>query len=177
MLEELALQYSEIPDDQVRALSYGFVILGGIIGGVTDRSVTEIMRATYFALSGLIFLCVSAVTFIGMDLIVQSIIGGFFWIIIGLEMLASMFGGFFLARISAARSRDAYGHGRMGALGFIPIANLWATTERLEERGIGQPRADDPPTDRRPWRRFRFRLAYRGHEPFELCAGRRDTPR
>ena len=34
MLEDLALQYSEWPEDQVRALSYGLVILGGIIGGM-----------------------------------------------------------------------------------------------------------------------------------------------
>jgi len=125
MLEDLALQYSELPEDQVRALSYGLVILGGIIGGLTNRSVTEIRRAHYFTLSGLIFLCVSAVTFAGMAFIVQALVSGLFWVVVGLEMLASVVGGFFLSRIAIARSRDAYGHGRMAALAFIPIANFW----------------------------------------------------
>lgn len=125
MLEDIALQYSELPEDEMRALSYGLVILGGIIGGLTNRSLVEIRRAPYFALSGLVFLGVSAVTFAGMAFIVQALVGGFFWTIVGLEMLAAVVGGFFVARIAAARSRDAYGHGRMAALAFIPIANFW----------------------------------------------------
>lgn len=125
MLEDLSLQYSELPEDQIRALGYGLVILGGIIGGLTNRSVAEIRRAPYFAMSGLIFLCVSAVTFAGMAFIVQALVGNFFWVVVGLEMLASVVGGFFLARIAIARSRDAYGHGRMATLAFIPIANFW----------------------------------------------------
>ncbi len=125
MLEDLALRYSQLPEDQLRAVGYGLVIFGGIIGGLTNRSVTEIRRAPYFALSGLILLSVSAVTFIGMAFIVPALVNGFFWVVIGGEMLASIIGGFFYARIAAARSRDAYGHGRMAALGFIPIANFW----------------------------------------------------
>ena len=125
MLEDLALQYSEWPEDQVRALSYGLVILGGIIGGLSNRSLVELRRAPYFALSGLVFLGVATATFTGMAFIVQALVGGFFWTIVGLEMLASAVGGFFIARIAAARSRDAYGHGRMAALAFIPLANFW----------------------------------------------------
>lgn len=125
MLEDLALQYSQLPEDQIRLISYGLVILGGILGGLTYRSVAEIGRAHYFALSGLIFLCTSLVTFAGMAFIVQALVGGFFWIVAGAEMLASLVGGFFLARIAADRSRDAYGHGRMAALAFIPLANFW----------------------------------------------------
>lgn len=125
MLEDLALQYSELPEDQMRSIGYGLVILGGVIGGLTNRSMAEIRRAPYFALSGLIFLCVSVVTLAGLAFIVQALAGSFFWVIVGLEMLASVIGGFFVARIAAARSRDAYGHGRMAALAFIPIANFW----------------------------------------------------
>ena len=33
--------------------------------------------------------------------------------------------GYFLCRIAMARSRDAYGHGRMAFLAFIPFANFW----------------------------------------------------
>jgi carbon starvation protein CstA len=59
MLEDLALQYSEISEDDMRLIGYGLVILGGVIGGLTYRSTTEIKRAHYFALSGLIFLSVA----------------------------------------------------------------------------------------------------------------------
>lgn len=122
MLEDLALQ---LPEDQIGSISYGLVILGGIIGGLTNRSVAEIRRAHYFALSGLICLCTSLVTFAGMAFIVPALVGGFFWIVVGAEMLAPLIGGFFLARIASDRSRDAYGHGRMAALAFIPLANFW----------------------------------------------------
>ncbi len=125
MLEALALQYSELPEDQMRSIGYGLVVLGGIIGGLTNRSLVEIRRAPYFALSGLIFLGVSAVTFTGMAFVVQALVGSFLWVVVGLEMLASVAAGFFVARIAVARSRDAYGHGRMAALAFIPIANFW----------------------------------------------------
>ena len=105
MLEDLALQYSQLPEDQLRAVGYGLVIFGGIIGGLTNRSVTEIRRAPYFALSGLILLSVSAVTFIGMAFIVPALVNGFFWVVIGGEMLASIIGGFFYARIARRESR------------------------------------------------------------------------
>lgn len=125
MLEDLALQYSEIPEDDMRLIGYGLVILGGIIGGITYRSTTEIRRAHYFALSGLIYLSIACVTFSGMAFIVQSLAGGFFWMVVAAEMLASVVGGFFIARIAADRSRDAFGHGKAAALAFIPLANFW----------------------------------------------------
>lgn len=125
MLEDLALQYSELPEDQIRLIGYGLVIVGGIIGGLTYRSATEIRRAHYFALSGLILLSMSVVTFGGMAFIVQALAGGYFWVVVAAEMIAAVVGGFFFARIAADRSRDAYGHGRAAALAFIPFANLW----------------------------------------------------
>ncbi len=125
MLEDLALQYSELPEDQMNAISFGLVILGGLIGGLTYQSAAEIRRAHYFALLGLIFLSVSLVTFGGMAFIVQALVGGFFWVVVGAEMLASVVAGFYFGRIAADRSRDAYGHGRMAVLAFIPLANFW----------------------------------------------------
>lgn len=125
MLEDLALKFSALPEDQTSQLGYVLVILGGILGGLTYRSVIEIRRAHYFALSGLILLCVSMVTFGGMGFIVQAIAGGYVWAVVASQLLATVLGGFFLARIAANRSRDAYGHGRMAALAFIPFANFW----------------------------------------------------
>lgn len=125
MIEDLALKYSWITEDQMRSVSYMPFVLGGVIGGLTNKSLVELKRAHYFALAGLIFLGVSAVNFVGITFIAQALAGGYFWVVVGLEILASIVSGFLLARIAAARSRDAYGHGRMAVLGFIPIANFW----------------------------------------------------
>lgn len=125
MLEDLALQYSEVSEDNMRLIGYGLAILGGIVGGLTYQSTTKIRRAHYFALSGLIFLFVAVATFVGMAFIVQALASGFFWIVVTAEILATVVGGFFFARIAADRSRDAYGHGRMAALAFVPLANFW----------------------------------------------------
>jgi hypothetical protein len=125
MLENLAFQYAQIPENEMRSISYGLVILGGIIGGLTDRSIAEFSRAPYFALLGLIFFSVSFVSVFSMVFIVSAIINGFFWVIVAVELLVMVAGGFFVARVATARSRDAYGHGGMAALAFIPIANFW----------------------------------------------------
>ena len=125
MIEDLALQYSQLPEPLLQVISYGLVIFGGIIGGLTNRSEAEIKRALYFALSGLIFFSASAVSLALNAYIVQALAGGFSWIIFGLGMFIAVVSGFFFARIAAARSRDAYGHGRMAVLGFIPFANFW----------------------------------------------------
>ncbi len=42
-----------------------------------------------------------------------------------ISLTASIAGGYFFCRIAIARSHDAYGHGRMAFLAFIPIANFW----------------------------------------------------
>lgn len=46
MLEDIALQYSELPEDEMRALSYGLVILGG-----KDRSCDTSMRLIHLQTS------------------------------------------------------------------------------------------------------------------------------
>lgn len=125
MFENLAYQYSDLPEDQVRSIGYGLIIVGGLVGGLTNRSITEIRRAHYFALSGLIFLCMAVVTYSGMTVVVSAIVNEVYWVVVAADMLAAVIGGFFFARIAADRSRDAYGHGRMAPLAFIPFANLW----------------------------------------------------
>jgi hypothetical protein len=51
--------------------------------------------------------------------------GGYLWLLMAISIGASIISGFFYGRIAMARSRDAYGHGRMAVLAFIPFANLW----------------------------------------------------
>ena len=42
-----------------------------------------------------------------------------------ISLVSLIAAGYFLCRIAMARSRDAYGHGRMAFLAFIPYANFW----------------------------------------------------
>lgn len=125
MLEDLALQYSFFEKDQVFLINYGMIVLGGILGGLTGRSQLELQRAPYFALTNLILFCTALIPATAVSFIVPAMANGYFWTVAGLDLLASAILGFFTARIARARSRDAYGHGRMAYLAFIPIGNVW----------------------------------------------------
>ena len=125
MFEELAYQYADLSEANPRAVSLAIIAVGAVIAAFVTRSKTELRRAPYFALSGLLFLLLSGASMFTSAFIVQAIVGGIFWVIVALEVLATIVFGFFLGRVAMARSRDAYGHGRAAVLAFIPLANLW----------------------------------------------------
>lgn len=124
MLEDLALQYISLSEDNTRLLGFAFAILGGVLAGVAHRSTTELPRAPYFAYSGLLFCVVSAAQLIWLAA-VPALTGGYVWVLMVIDLLARVVVGYGVGVIAMARSRDAYGHGRMAALAFIPIANFW----------------------------------------------------
>ncbi len=124
MLEDIALRYVDQSESNLRGIGYGLLILGAIIAGIVNKSKDELARAPYFAYSALIYLLVSAVQIVWLQSL-PAIIGGYLWVLMVVSMAASVIGGFFACKIAMARSRDAYGHGRMAALAFIPLANLW----------------------------------------------------
>jgi hypothetical protein len=125
MLEEMALTYTMSPDSDIRALNFLATIMGGIFGGLTGRSMAEIGRVPYFVRSAMIYSLVSAFIFGLGGLLEPAINGGWVHVIVGFEIFAMVCAGWALSRIATARSRDAFGHGRMAALAFIPLANLW----------------------------------------------------
>ena len=124
-MEELAFQYATLSESNPRGVSWVITVIGAVVAAFTTRSASELQRAGYFALSGLFFLLMAVVSMGAITFLVQAIVGGFFWVVVGLEILVTLVFGFFLGRIAMARSRDAYGHGRAAALAFIPLANLW----------------------------------------------------
>ena len=124
MLEDIALRYVNQSEYELRAIHYGLVILGAIIAGVVNKSKDELARAPYFAYSALIVFFVSAVEIVWLQWL-PAMIDGYLWVLIVVSIAASIIGGFFFCKIAIARSLDAYGHGRMAALGLIPFANLW----------------------------------------------------
>jgi len=124
-LEELAYQYAQMSEDELRTLNYALTILGGLAGGLTGRSNAELLRAPYFAFSCLVILASGVVSYASVPFMVPAMSGGYFWVLVAATLAVPLIGGFFIARIAKSRSRDAYGHPRMAALAFIPIANFW----------------------------------------------------
>ncbi len=124
MLEDIALRYVNQSEYELRAIHYGLVILGAIIAGVVNKSKDELARAPYFAYSALIFFFVSAVGIVWLQSL-PAIDGGYLWVLMVVSVAAVIIGGFLFCKIAIARSLDVHGHGRMAALAFIPLANLW----------------------------------------------------
>jgi hypothetical protein len=124
MLEDIALQYVNQSASTLNAIGYSLAILGGVVAGIVNKSRTEIARAPYFAYSALIALLVSATAVVWLNS-QPAMAGGYLWILMTISMGATAVGGFFYGKLAMARSRDAYGHGRMASLAFIPLANLW----------------------------------------------------
>ena len=59
MFEELAYQYADLSEANPRAVSLAIIAVGAVIAAFVTRSKTELRRAPYFALSGLLFLLLS----------------------------------------------------------------------------------------------------------------------
>jgi hypothetical protein len=124
MLEDLAIAYATLSSGHLLAIGYAFTVLGGLIAAIGNRSTATLARAPYFAYTALIFFAVSAMQIVWLQF-VQALTRGHLWVLVLITIAARIIAGFFFGRIAAARSRDAYGHGRLAALAFIPLANLW----------------------------------------------------
>ena len=124
MLEDIALKFVNQSEDTLPLVFLGLVVVGAIIAAVVTRSETEIARAPYFAYDALIVFFFSAVQIVWLQSI-PAVAGGYLWVLMLISFVASIAAGFLFCCIAMARSRDAYGHGRMAFLGFIPIAQLW----------------------------------------------------
>ena len=125
MLEELAFEFIDQNEDALGAIGFGIAFLGFVIALIVQsRAKGELQRAPYFALSMLLFLISSALTFMWLSSL-QVILLGFLWVLVGAVFLGTAVVGYFYGVIALARSRDAYGHGRYATLAWIPIANFW----------------------------------------------------
>jgi hypothetical protein len=124
MLEDIALKFVSQSEGASQAIAYGLLFLGAIGSGITNKSNAELARAPYFAYSSLIVLLVSALQFIWLQT-PSALAGGYLWVLMVVSIASTIVGGFYFGNIAIARSRDAFGHGRMAALAFIPFANFW----------------------------------------------------
>ena len=124
MLEDLAIQFLNQSDDTFQQIILGLIAVGAIIAAIVTRSKAELACAPYFAYTALVSFVVSTVQIVWLQSI-PAISGGYLWVLMTISLAALVAGGFFFCYIAIARSRDAYGHGRMAFLTFIPIANFW----------------------------------------------------
>lgn len=124
MLEEIAIQYVSQTEDSLRLISYGITIAGAVVAAIFHKSSAEVRRAPYFAYSGLLFFIAAASQLVWFGSI-PAMIGGFLWVFMLVDVVVGLGVGYAFGIIAMARSRDAYGHARMAALAFIPIANFW----------------------------------------------------
>ena len=124
MLEELAVEFVVESGESFGLVAYGLFVAGAIFAAIVVRSKVEIARAPYFAYTTIIVFAVSAVQIVW-QLTAQAMTGGYLSVIVAVWFAACIVGGYFLCDFAMARSRDAYGHPRMGFLAFIPLANFW----------------------------------------------------
>ena len=124
MLEDLPVKFVVEAGDSFGLVGYGLFVAGAIVAAINVRSEAEIARASYFAYTAITVFAVSAVQIVWL-LTAQAMTGGYLSLIVAVWFAAYVVGGYFFCGFAMARSRDAYGHPRMGFLAFIPIANFW----------------------------------------------------
>lgn len=122
-MEIIAWEYVNLSEVNISAITYGLVILGAIVAGVTSRSKCELGRVPYFAFSTLLLLADALSKFVWLGF-VGAVNHGYLWVLMIVNLLASLIVGYFSGLIAMARSRDAFSNGRNAALAFIPLANL-----------------------------------------------------
>ena len=124
MLEELALQYVNQDEGDLRLIGYGFAVVGGVLAGLTHKSSHGLARAPYFACSALLVLLAVVLRLVWLGSF-PAMAGGYLWVFVLVDVLVSIALGYGIGVIAMARSRDAYGHSRLAFLAFIPFANFW----------------------------------------------------
>ena len=129
MLEEVAIRYVSQQETTLQGIALGLIIFGAVIAAISTRSKVEIARAPYFAYGALILFGFSAAQLVWL-LSGNAIAGGYLWFLMAMSLSASATAGYFFCLVAMARSRDAYGHGSMSILAFIPIANFWLLLTR-----------------------------------------------
>ena len=129
MLENTALLYVNQSEFDARLTSYGITVLGAAIAALFHKGQTELCRAPYFAYSSMLFFFMAIAQLVWLSSI-PAIIGGFLWIFMLVDVVVGLIVGYAYWVIAMARSRDAYGHGRMAFLALIPFGNLWLVLTR-----------------------------------------------
>ena len=141
MLEDLAYSFISLPERVQNAAATGLFVLGAVLAGATVRSAEKMGRATYFVAHAGIYFAARAFR-VHWLLTADAYVGGFLWALFLLEGVVYLGVGYFYAKIAMARSRDAFGHGRMAMLAFVPLANFWLMFAPPKQPPASEPSAE-----------------------------------
>lgn len=106
------------------AWSAGLVVLGAVIAGLVARVSFNMQRVVYFFSFGAIVMVSTSASAVWISF-PAAMLADSVWILAAITVVAFLLTGYFFGVAAIARSRDAYGHGSMAPLAFIPLANLW----------------------------------------------------
>ena len=134
MLDDFAVRFLQLSEEEIQLVGISIFLCGAILAGIQIKRQLALRRAPYFVFTAIIFFILTGVQFFWI-LILSALEGGYFWVIVIVTQGSLFGGGYFFYRIARARSLDAYGHGRMAFLGFIPIANFWLLLTRSNPAG------------------------------------------
>lgn len=121
MIDDFAVSLLGASELALVLAPFGIILLGGLVAWATDRSAKGLLRALYFAIFGLASFAMAEVQHLMVQFLFPSLAGGYFWAVSSMVVLALFLYGFLLARMSAARSRDAFGSGKFALLFFVPL--------------------------------------------------------
>ena len=124
MIEEIAIQYANLSETIIRLIGFGFVFLGALIATLANGGDGKLGRSPFFAYVGFAILFLSITQLAWLNLW-PAFSGGYLWVLMLVDIGAGLMAGYFLGIVAAARSRDAFGHGRAAFLIFVPVANLF----------------------------------------------------
>lgn len=123
-LDLLAWRYLNLPDGALWVAAYAGLFLGGLVAAIRPRGQARTGRASYFARIGLILIGLSLTSLLGL-LSPEALVGGWLWLLVAVDVAAYLVAGFLMVRAGQARSRDAWGHARLGILTLVPFAWFW----------------------------------------------------
>lgn len=129
MLDDLAIDLLRLGEPSMVLGAYLLGVIAGVAGIATDRSMTELERAPYFAWTAAVAFLLNGAGLIW-GLTNAAVAGGYLWVIAALSIAVTLGGGFATGRLASARSRDAFGHAWGGLLALVPFANLWLLLKR-----------------------------------------------
>lgn len=124
MLEAFAIELVNKSEATQSQIGIGIGLAGFITSLVVhSRSKAELQRAPYFAFAALVYLLSSAILYPGL-FVQEALSAGILWTVVAAVYVGIGVVGYFFGAIAIARSRDAFGHGRLAILGLIPLLNF-----------------------------------------------------
>ena len=122
-MEAQALEFVISDPDRYVAAILACMAIGAILGVIETSTITPMKRVPYFVNLALVYLLIGFIEYLSV-LTEPAIRHGYFAALFGTILLIPALSGFFLTRISIARSRDAYDTGRWAFLAYVPLLNF-----------------------------------------------------